>query len=108
MAGERASGGGGFDIWLGRAAMLGFVGALGVEITTGKGVLQVGSGLVFYGKKIRELMVDDTDMSMITGFCKGLWWRVECTVKNTVLLIRDCGGMSLIIVMYRIVILLYM
>lgn len=28
------------DIWLGRAAMLGFVGALGVEIFSGKGLLE--------------------------------------------------------------------
>jgi hypothetical protein len=29
------------DIWLGRVAMLGFVAAVGVEIVTGKGVLEV-------------------------------------------------------------------
>lgn len=34
------------DIWIGRAAMLGFVAALGVEIATGKGVLEVGSILL--------------------------------------------------------------
>lgn len=28
------------DIWLGRVAMLGFVAAVGVEIVTGKGVLE--------------------------------------------------------------------
>ncbi|KAL5223577.1 hypothetical protein ABZP36_010216 [Zizania latifolia] len=34
-------GGGGLDVWLSRGAMLGFVGAITVELTTGKGVLQV-------------------------------------------------------------------
>jgi hypothetical protein len=29
------------DIWLGRVAMLGFVAAVGVEIVTGKGVIEV-------------------------------------------------------------------
>lgn len=29
------------DIWIGRAAMLGFVAAIGVEVSTGKGVLEV-------------------------------------------------------------------
>ncbi|XP_015697270.1 stress enhanced protein 1, chloroplastic-like [Oryza brachyantha] len=33
-------GGGGLDVWLSRGAMLGFVGAVTVELTTGKGVLQ--------------------------------------------------------------------
>ncbi|GJN20509.1 hypothetical protein PR202_gb07896 [Eleusine coracana subsp. coracana] len=33
-------GGGGLDVWLSRGAMLGFVGAVAVELTTGKGVLQ--------------------------------------------------------------------
>eukprot|EP00850_Spirogloea_muscicola_P005113 SM000023S07569 [mRNA] locus=s23:159770:160183:- [translate_table: standard] len=43
QAGEVAAdggGGGGLNVWLGRAAMLGFVGALGVEIVSGKGVLE--------------------------------------------------------------------
>ena len=31
------------DTWIGRAAMLGFVAAIGVEISTGKGVLEVNS-----------------------------------------------------------------
>ena len=34
-------GGGGLDVWLSRGAMLGFVGAVTVELTTGKGLLQV-------------------------------------------------------------------
>lgn len=34
-------GGGGLDVWLSRGAMLGFVAAITVELTTGKGVLQV-------------------------------------------------------------------
>ena len=34
-------GSGGLDVWLSRGAMLGFVGAVAVELTTGKGVLQV-------------------------------------------------------------------
>jgi len=34
-------GGGGLDVWLSRGAMLGFVGAVTVELTTGKCVLQV-------------------------------------------------------------------
>lgn len=29
------------DIWIGHAAMLGFVAAIGVEVSTGKGVLEV-------------------------------------------------------------------
>ncbi|TVU30950.1 hypothetical protein EJB05_22608 [Eragrostis curvula] len=33
-------GGGGLDVWLSRGAMLGFVGAVAVELSTGKGVLQ--------------------------------------------------------------------
>ncbi|WVZ58811.1 hypothetical protein U9M48_009040 [Paspalum notatum var. saurae] len=33
-------GSGGLDVWLSRGAMLGFVGAVAVELTTGKGVLQ--------------------------------------------------------------------
>ncbi|TKV93858.1 hypothetical protein SEVIR_9G256800v4 [Setaria viridis] len=33
-------GGGGLDVWLSRGAMLGFVGVVAVELTTGKGVLQ--------------------------------------------------------------------
>jgi hypothetical protein len=36
-----SGGGGGLDVWLSRGAMLGFVGAVTVELTTGKGVLQV-------------------------------------------------------------------
>lgn len=35
------AGAGGLDVWLSRGAMLGFVGAVTVELTTGKGVLQV-------------------------------------------------------------------
>lgn len=31
------------DTWIGRAAMLGFVAAIGVEVSTGKGVLEVNS-----------------------------------------------------------------
>jgi hypothetical protein len=38
---QGAKGGGGLDVWLSRGAMLGFVGAVTVELTTGKGVLQV-------------------------------------------------------------------
>ncbi|CAD6205073.1 unnamed protein product [Miscanthus lutarioriparius] len=37
---QGAKGGGGLDAWLSRGAMLGFVGAVTVELTTGKGVLQ--------------------------------------------------------------------
>ena len=37
---QGSKGGGGLDVWLSRGAMLGFVGAVGVELTTGKGVLQ--------------------------------------------------------------------
>ncbi|CAN6283125.1 unnamed protein product [Urochloa humidicola] len=33
-------GGGGLDVWLSRGAMLGFVGVVAVELTTGKGVLE--------------------------------------------------------------------
>ncbi|XP_052169475.1 stress enhanced protein 1, chloroplastic-like isoform X2 [Oryza glaberrima] len=33
-------GGGGLDVWLSRGAMIGFVAAITVELTTGKGVLQ--------------------------------------------------------------------
>ncbi|XP_066363900.1 stress enhanced protein 1, chloroplastic-like [Miscanthus floridulus] len=33
-------GSGGLDVWLSRGAMLGFVGAVTVELTTGKGLLQ--------------------------------------------------------------------
>jgi len=33
-------GGGGLDVWLSRGAMLGFVGAVAVELSTGKGVLE--------------------------------------------------------------------
>ena len=40
-------GGGGLDVWLSRGAMLGFVGAVTVELTTGKCVLQVW--VVFLG-----------------------------------------------------------
>jgi hypothetical protein len=38
---QGSKGGPGLDVWLSRGAMLGFVGAVGVELTTGKGVLQV-------------------------------------------------------------------
>ncbi|KAG8091318.1 hypothetical protein GUJ93_ZPchr0012g20913 [Zizania palustris] len=38
--GGGGSGSGGLDVWLSRGAMLGFVGAITVELTTGKGVLQ--------------------------------------------------------------------
>lgn len=41
-------GGGGVDVWLSRGAMLGFVGAVTVELTTGKGVLQVWLLLVVF------------------------------------------------------------
>ncbi|KAF0892729.1 hypothetical protein E2562_017697 [Oryza meyeriana var. granulata] len=37
---EQGAKGGGLDVWLSRGAMLGFVGAITVELTTGKGVLQ--------------------------------------------------------------------
>ncbi|XP_039824899.1 stress enhanced protein 1, chloroplastic-like isoform X2 [Panicum virgatum] len=33
-------GGGGADVWLGRAAMVGFASAISVEVATGKGFLQ--------------------------------------------------------------------
>ena len=36
-------GGGGADVWLGRAAMVGFASAISVEVATGKGFLQVAS-----------------------------------------------------------------
>ncbi|BAT10699.1 Os10g0395200, partial [Oryza sativa Japonica Group] len=39
--GGGGGGGGGLDVWLSRGAMLGFVAAITVELTTGKGVLQV-------------------------------------------------------------------
>ncbi|CAM0958486.1 unnamed protein product [Alopecurus aequalis] len=35
-----SKGGPGLDVWLSRGAMLAFFGAVGVELTTGKGVLQ--------------------------------------------------------------------
>nr|CAB3499724.1 unnamed protein product [Digitaria exilis] len=38
--GAKGGGGGGLDMWLSRGAMLGFVGVVAVEVTTGKGVLQ--------------------------------------------------------------------
>lgn len=38
--GSKSGSGPGLDVWLSRGAMLGFVGAVGVELTTGKGVLQ--------------------------------------------------------------------
>ncbi|KAF2913445.1 stress enhanced protein 1, chloroplastic isoform X1 [Oryza sativa Japonica Group] len=38
--GGGGGGGGGLDVWLSRGAMLGFVAAITVELTTGKGVLQ--------------------------------------------------------------------
>ncbi|OEL32887.1 hypothetical protein BAE44_0006094 [Dichanthelium oligosanthes] len=39
--GDKGGGGGsGLDVWLSRGAMLGFVGVVAVELTTGKGVLQ--------------------------------------------------------------------
>jgi hypothetical protein len=38
---QGSKGGPGLDVWLSRGAMIGFVGAVGVELTTGKGVLQV-------------------------------------------------------------------
>ena len=44
MVGIRCEQGGAsnsLDIWIGRAAMLGFVAAIGVEVSTGKGVLEV-------------------------------------------------------------------
>ncbi|CAL4916523.1 unnamed protein product [Urochloa decumbens] len=37
---QGAKGGGGLDVWLSRGAMLGFVGVVAVELTTGKGVLE--------------------------------------------------------------------
>ncbi|CAI5482784.1 unnamed protein product [Closterium sp. Yama58-4] len=43
MASEGGSGGGGggVDIWVGRLAMMGFVGALVMEVVTGKGLLEL-------------------------------------------------------------------
>ncbi|CAI5946437.1 unnamed protein product [Closterium sp. NIES-65] len=43
MASEGGSGGGGggVDIWVGRLAMMGFVGALVMEVATGKGLLEL-------------------------------------------------------------------
>jgi len=38
-------GGGGADVWLGRAAMVGFASAISVEVATGKGFLQVAASL---------------------------------------------------------------
>jgi len=38
---KQGSGGGGPDVWLGRAAMVGFASAIAVEVATGKGCLQV-------------------------------------------------------------------
>ncbi|RLN42303.1 stress enhanced protein 1, chloroplastic-like [Panicum miliaceum] len=38
--GAKGGGGGGLDVWLSRGAMLGFVGAVAVELSTGKGVLE--------------------------------------------------------------------
>ncbi|CAD6256046.1 unnamed protein product [Miscanthus lutarioriparius] len=37
---KQGSGGGGPDVWLGRAAMVGFASAIAVEVATGKGFLQ--------------------------------------------------------------------
>ncbi|CAD6253056.1 unnamed protein product [Miscanthus lutarioriparius] len=37
---QGSSGGGGPDVWLGRAAMVGFASAIAVEVATGKGFLQ--------------------------------------------------------------------
>jgi hypothetical protein len=37
----KQQGGGGPDVWLGRAAMVGFASAIAVEVGTGKGFLQV-------------------------------------------------------------------
>ena len=39
--GSSSKSGPGLDVWLSRGAMLAFFGAVGVELTTGKGVLQV-------------------------------------------------------------------
>ncbi|TKW03660.1 hypothetical protein SEVIR_7G055200v4 [Setaria viridis] len=38
--GAKGGGGGGLDVWLSRGGMLGFMGVVVVELTTGKGVLQ--------------------------------------------------------------------
>ncbi|CAN6311247.1 unnamed protein product [Urochloa humidicola] len=38
--GAKGGGGGGLDVWLSRGAMLGFVGVVAVELTTGKGLLE--------------------------------------------------------------------
>ncbi|TKW14440.1 hypothetical protein SEVIR_5G168500v4 [Setaria viridis] len=38
--GAKGGGGGGLDMWLSRGGMLGFMGVVAVELTTGKGVLQ--------------------------------------------------------------------
>ncbi|CAD6253064.1 unnamed protein product [Miscanthus lutarioriparius] len=37
---QGSGGGGGPDVWLGRAAMVGFASAIAVEVATGKGFLQ--------------------------------------------------------------------
>ncbi|CAI5518520.1 unnamed protein product [Closterium sp. Naga37s-1] len=39
--GGSGGGGGGVDIWVGRLAMMGFVGALVMEVATGKGLLEL-------------------------------------------------------------------
>ncbi|CAI7773132.1 unnamed protein product [Closterium sp. NIES-54] len=44
--GGSGGGGGGVDIWVGRLAMMGFVGALVMEVATGKGLLERHVGYV--------------------------------------------------------------
>lgn len=38
---QSSKGGNGLDVWLGRTAMIGFAVAISVEISTGKGLLEV-------------------------------------------------------------------
>ncbi|KAL2900156.1 Stress enhanced protein 1 chloroplastic [Bienertia sinuspersici] len=42
------TGGSGLDIWLGRIAMIGFAVAISVEVSTGKGLLEVGALIPLY------------------------------------------------------------
>lgn len=48
--------GGGLDVWLGRLGMVGFTAAIGVEIATGKGLLEVRHLLwTFYNNLIMNM-----------------------------------------------------
>ncbi|KAL2939319.1 Stress enhanced protein 1 chloroplastic [Bienertia sinuspersici] len=40
---QSTEGGSGLDVWLGRIAMIGFAVAISVEVSTGKGLLEVGA-----------------------------------------------------------------